>query len=353
MEEYSLEDQMLNLEFNSSNTNSTLMASCVASSLQANHSSSFPPDVDIALRYIQVLIVFLRTLFGIILNVLVIFLVAKFKKLRNLSFGIAMQISVADLVLTSNYFLYGINLLADRWIMGISLCVLSGFIMFSFAYLRNALILAFALDRLASVFSPFDYPKYRRKVMVVLCISFWCLSFFKAVILIPPFFYCYKLHSNTEFCSYSSTCSRNCKILHYIFAITHHLPSFIIPPAIFVTLYIKGRIISRQLNNELGRRALMTEEDWRALKTFSLLVTFVIIYSVAIIGYQVIVSLFPNFNSAGALFAVLYSLLVVVDPLIILKNADVREVIKSLWTKIKKSHDPLSKMIFHPTQIDS
>ncbi len=81
----------------------------------------------------------------------------------------------------------------------------------------------------------------------------------------------------------------------------------------------------------------MSEEDWRALKTFSLLVSMAILFAVAFVGYQVLTSLFPELGVVYTLSTSLYNYLVVVDPIIILRNADVREVLGQLMKEIRES----------------
>ncbi len=87
----------------------------------------------------------------------------------------------------------------------------------------------------------------------------------------------------------------------------------------------------------LGQNQVMSEEDWRALKTFSLLVSMAILFTVAIVGYLVLTSLFPELGVVYTLFASLFDFLVVVDPIIILRNADVREVLGQLKKEIRES----------------
>ncbi len=81
----------------------------------------------------------------------------------------------------------------------------------------------------------------------------------------------------------------------------------------------------------------MSEKDWRALKTFSLLVSMAVLFTVAIVGYQVLSSVFPELGVVYTLFASLFSFLLVVDPLVILRNADVREVLGQLVNEIRES----------------
>ena len=50
-------------------------------------------------------------------------LIVTSKKLRNVSFAIAVQIAIANLVLISNVFLTVFNSMAGQWLMGLPFCV--------------------------------------------------------------------------------------------------------------------------------------------------------------------------------------------------------------------------------------
>ncbi len=336
MDELFYEDPLTDSASGEPNVNSSITLSCAASSLQANHSSPFPPDIEIVSRSVQVLVGIFRDIFGILLNSLVIILVVKFKKLRNISFGIAVQIAIVNILLSLQYSCNTIHVAAGRYLFGSNLCIASGFVLLTFFYLRNFLILIFALDRFASVFIPFHYPKYRHRIVTAICIAFFCLSLGNSIIITPPFLDCYELLRNTEICTFSRTCNHKCQIYDIFITLTHDIPSLLFPPVIFVTLYIKGRIIKKKLNNMLGQNQVMSEEDWRALKTFSLLVSMTILFAVALVGYQVLTSLFPELGVVYTLFASLFNFLVVVDPIIILRNADVREVLGQLMKEIRE-----------------
>ncbi len=337
MDELFYEDPLTDSASGVPNGNSSITLSCAASSLQANQSSPFPPDIEVVLRSVQVLVSIFRDIFGILLNSLVIILVVKFKKLRNISFGIAVQIAIVNILLTLQYSSTTIHVAAGRYIFDSNLCIASAFVLLTLFYLRNYLILTFALDRFGSVFIPFHYPKCRHRIVTAICITFFCLSLGNSIIITPPFLDCYELIRNTEYCNFSRSCNHKCQIYDIFIILTHDIPTLLFPPVIFVALYIKGRIIKKKLNNMLGQNQVMSEEDWRALKTFSLLVSMAILFTVAIVGYLVLTSLFPELGVVYTLIGSLFSFLVVVDPIIILKNADVREVLGQLMKEIRES----------------
>ena len=81
---------------------------CPARSLEASANSTFSSPVGIALRVVQVLYLILVLISGTILNILVVYLVSRSKKLRTRAFAVAVQIALANL---GTITLFGIPLL--------------------------------------------------------------------------------------------------------------------------------------------------------------------------------------------------------------------------------------------------
>jgi len=81
----------------------------------------------------------------------------------------------------------------------------------------------------------------------------------------------------------------------------------------------------------------MTDEDWRAIKTFILLL--LPFFLPAIVGLSPLYrrSSFPFVakNLIGKIVAHTSSLTVIADPVIIVRNADVKEAFKAMIKKIK------------------
>ena len=317
--------------------NSTL--SCAASSLQAANGSGLPHNIDIAVRVFQVIFTIFRSILGVILNGLMILLIAKSKELRNLSFAIAIQLTSADLLLTAIFSLTVVNNIANQWILGLNICIASGFVIVMLSHVRDNLIIAFALERFALVFFPFQYPEYRRRVVVALCIASWLLGLVNSIVLLPPLLDCYKFHIAYLLCNYSRSCNNHCHIYHFVFVVTHIAPVIFIPAVCFTALYIKGRKIRHQVMSMEGEEnGRMSDSDWRALKTFIILVlpSFLVVSTV-------LWSASGNSSAPSATKYFLHKLganvvgtVVVTDAIIILKNADVKEALNKMVRELKK-----------------
>jgi len=289
-----------------SEDNSTWTATCAASSLEAANGSGLPPNIDLTVRVAQVAFTVFLALLELVLNGLVVVLIV------------------------------AINSVAGRWIMGLPYCIANGFLSFMLYYIRASLILIFSLDRFASVFVPFHYPKYRKRVVTVLCMLFWGFSFLNSLIMIPPFLDCYNYIESLVSCYNSPSCSSHCEIFNYTLAAYVALVT-ILPAIFFTALFIKGRKIRRQVTNLTGENTGMTREDWRAIKTFILLLLPSFLQATVALSplYRRSSLPFAAKNLLGKIVGNTASLVVLVDPIIILRNADVKAVLKTMIERIK------------------
>ena len=196
------------------------------------------------------------------------------------------------------------------------------------------------------MFAPFNYPKYSHKIITILCVVLWSLGIATAIIPIPPLLDCYTVREPTLSCGYSTSCNKSCVIFYLVVMATHFVPTMFIPVGFFLALYIKGRKIRRQEANMLGLNSRnMSEQEWRATKTFVLL--FVGIFMLTF-PPLIIIFLFLRYGSVAQTLAAqlaynILHLVVITDPIIILRNADVREALEKLIKEFKDSHCKVHK----------
>ena len=318
--------------------NSTWAGSCAASSLQAANGSGLPPSIDIAVRVSQIFITIFRTILGVTLNGLIVALIVTSKELKNISSVITIQIASVNVVLTVVFSSSVVNNIAGQWILGLDVCIASGFLIVLLSHVRNNLVIAFALERFALVFFPFHYPKYRRRVVAVLCASSWFLSLVNSVLLLPPLLDCYE-YWETIFCSYSLLCNDNCLWYHTAFLTTHIAPAIFIPAVCFTAIYAKWCKIRFRGNRQTREEKGMSDQDWRALKTFLLLLlpSLLMTYIVPLVASRMtpIPSFVWNYLmqklGLNAMTAT-----VLADAIIILRNGDVRDALKTMVKGIKE-----------------
>ena len=121
-------------------------------------------DVETVLRYLSIGFISLMFPISLTLTSFTIFLILKFKHLRQTTFLLAMQLLILDLGISISYVPAALLSAANgRWILGLPMCaIVHAVILFTYE-LRGWLMFVFVCDRFLTVFIPFKYSKYRKK----------------------------------------------------------------------------------------------------------------------------------------------------------------------------------------------
>ncbi len=197
--------------------NFTSASTCAARSLGVPFILPFSSNLTTTVRSFLTIYYILILVFGVFLNTLVIVLVAKYKKLHTRTFAIATQILVINLLSCSTIFLLRpITSIANKWLFGEHMCVLTGFIFLSLLLLRLLLMFVFVIDRFLAVFWTYGYPKHSTKIMIILSLSTWVFTLVWRVLALPGIFDCYGYLSPSYLCFHSTRCSQACAIMGYI-----------------------------------------------------------------------------------------------------------------------------------------
>ena len=204
-----------------------LTLTCAARNIQHPVELPFSTALDTTVRVFQFTFSFSLLIIGGVLNTLVIVLVAKSKKLRTLSFGIAFLISGVDLslVIISNLVIMT-NSAANRWLFEEHVCALNGILEFCNSILRSALLFIFVIDRFFTVFCPFAYPKYQRKVISFLLVFPWVFSAVFGII--GYVLDCYTFDQMNWLCSINVRCSAACSTFVGLFFLVCVIPMTVI-----------------------------------------------------------------------------------------------------------------------------
>ena len=160
---------------NITSTNETL--TCAGRSLKVPIGESYPPTLAMVLRVLNIIFYLILTVVGITLNSLLLLLVLKFKKLQTLSVVIALQVVITDLINAAAILpLRVLTAAANQWLFGAIFCVIHGYISLLCNISRLQLMLVLVIDRFSTVFLPFSYPKYRKKVVGILSLLSWLVD---------------------------------------------------------------------------------------------------------------------------------------------------------------------------------
>ena len=310
---------------------------CAARGLRDANNISLPISLATVLRVSRILYFSSLAVLGIILNLLVLILVMWSRKLRNRSFAIAVQIVLANLgfiviIIIPTEIQYNVF---GQPVFGLGLCIFNGYLVHTLVDVRVLLMFAYSLDRFASVFAPFLYPRHNLTITILSSVLAWFVGISFNLIGIPQILDCYTYSAATT-CTLSVSCSSNCKIFQSIYLSAVIFPAMTASLIFIIALYIKGKKIRKQTSQMMGtiENYHMTDGEWKALKTFFLLVMTVIVVQVGIglMFFLENINKFPAYYSpALELFpSCLVCLYFIIDPIAILKNADAREALKAM-----------------------
>ena len=303
--------------------------SCVAMNIQNPEALPYPATFLIVLRALQSLVYFLCFFFGGLLNLLVIILVAKYKKLQNHSFGIAVQVSAVNVVLSILYLTSLISAIAGRWVLGEYLCIISAMLLFITINVRTLLMFVFVVDRFLFVFFPFTYPKHHRKVVIGLLVVVWVFSIAAGIPPIPPILDCYTFHSRSYLCSHFSECGRDCSLFSSTNYTLIALPATVLPTVLYAILFIKAWKIKKSMPSIPKEES---EREWKATITFAILFVSLFAATLPSITTNFIINRVyagsvvpPAVYAAAVVCTALLTVVPVTDAIVILRNRDIRE----------------------------
>ena len=281
---------------------------------------------------------------GGFLNLFVIVLVAKYKKLQTVSFGIALQIVVLDLLLSTVVSLVGLtSSIANRWVFGEHMCALIGMAISINAAMRTVSMLVFVVDRFLLVFCPFAYPKYQFRTVVILSLASWLLIV--ALGIIGYALDCYTYISFICVCAPAyDSCNSTCSMLWGLSAVFIMMPSRIIPLFLYAMLFIKAKRARKaivSLTQTSGSGSII-KYDWKATITFFNLFMSVFASSLPSFALIIFTSIFYPGEKAlptlNILAACSLSLLPISDPILIIRNGDMKEVIGDFKVMLRRKY---------------
>ena len=320
--------------------------SCAARNIQGPVMLPYPTALVTIVRALQSISFLLLFLFSATLNILLVTLIAKYKKLQTLPFGCALQIVVLNLINTILVYLGGfISSLANRWLFGEHVCVAAGMVTHVSVVVRTLLLFVFVIDQFLSVFLPFVYPKRQLKLIVILSIASWTFSIASGFASIPQLLDCYIFSSFFWLCTFSSECNRACSYYSNVFYSLVTIPAICVPIVLYIALYVKARMFKKHMAR-LSEGAEHGKKDWKATITFFILFISIFALTLPSITLNVIINRFykdseeepPVIYVLSVISIIILSLLPVTDAIVIMRNKDVREVLNQIKVKlIKKS----------------
>ena len=364
--------ELMNTTENEMITTNTTLQSCEIRRLQGSPLPLSPAATD-ALRYIQLVYYFGGLFVSLVLNVYLIALIAKCKKLQSMSFYLILQIIAIDLIHCVILFPASIiNILINDWAFGFSLCPTIGMMVVLARHTRNFLMLVLAIDRLCSVFLPFWFIRHRKQVIVPLSFGAWLMAFILALIPVTGLLDCYGFQRFTWICLLGRGC-RNQDACNFfqIFTVSVSAFSVFVSFILYLILLCKAKRLNKivvpslsvftsdttdtgAIKTDGGSESITEQSSINARKqktekraTITFLIFFLALFGVVfpsfiffVVGPQILRLLqVQRPPRAYIIFAVicrsLFSSLVFIDPIALMRNSDVREVNSKVLARLK------------------
>ena len=315
---------------------------CAARDLAASNTSSSSLEDKYALRSYLFCFYFLLLVLGLCLNGTVVWLVVKYPKLRTPDLAIALQIVGINLaILLVLVFLSLINIAVGKWILSSYVCVIQGFLSLLLRSTRQFLLVAMSLDRFLLVFFPFGYPKYHSRGAFLLSCVCWLAAFAMCLPYLPGILDCYSFAAFNYYCVIRSVCSNACMYATYFRYLVVSFPSFVLPVVLYSAMYVKAR--------KMKLTSITAEHD--AASTTKANVTMFLIFVTSFlcnaptIGGILLIQMLVRFYQSHRYLWLPYLLLgqfiffiLILTPIVILRNRDLKEALKKTWNMKCKKH---------------
>ncbi len=307
------------------------------------------------LRYIQIIYYSINFPVALFLNILVVYLVARYKVLHDITFYLALQITIVDLANAITVYPTTLaNLIADRYVFT-GLCDTLGVIFTILRTARNLFMMVLVADRFCLIFLPFWYSRQRVKVTIPLSIIAGMIPFILAIVPVNGILGCYGFQRLTWSCVIGPGCINavGCTT-HRAFVTTSTNGALFVAFLLYLALLVKARKLRNKVaistsneipeDREIERQRIQREQ--RANTT--ILILFTTLVGISFPGYLFFtfgnialnsLNIQPppaGYTIAAAISRSIFALITVMDPIVIMRNQDVKQVLLEIVTKMKK-----------------
>ena len=201
-----------------------------------------PINIQAILRCVQAVYYIINLVLGVFINLFVIVLTLRFKKLQNITFLLGLQVCFGDMlngaiILPAT----AANAIAGQFLFP-GLCSVFGFAIFFLGHARTYLMLVLVLDRFCNVFVPFWYQRHRVKVVLTLSLGAWILAFIVALVPVKGLLNCYSVERNALACYPNQGCYHQGECLTYTWIVlTLTNICGVVSLAMYLLLFCKAR----------------------------------------------------------------------------------------------------------------
>ena len=241
-----------------------------------------------------------------------------------------------------------VSIFARKWVFGQHMCIMVGLITRTTGTARTMLLLALVIDRFLAVFLPFFYPKHVVKIVSILSSASWVWSVMIGILSLV--FDCYAFIPMNWSCGNNEHCNKDCSFSNRITS-SIGIPVIFIPVILYAILYIKARKSLSKTTALGGVASSTSHQEWKATFTFFLLFLSVFIVIFPSLVFFTISNLLyggsdlpPFMYALNVIASSVISLLVITDPIVIMRNRDIREIFNEIKMKMAQCLCSQSKL---------
>ena len=336
-------------------TNSSAVLTCEEIQVKGQPLPLSPITANVV-RSLQITYYISSFLLGLFLNGSLISIITCNNKLQNITYSFALQIVIVDL--SHALVIYPtsvVNAIVGHFAFT-ELCSTLGLFVTFMRIARSLLMAMLVVDRFCTIYSLFLYNRNRTMFVLAMSLVSWVVAMTTALIPVSGLLNCYTFQQHTwacqlgEGCSYPVTCTayRTCVTT----AITVGLFLVLL---LYVALLIKARKIRNKVAIEVPTtnesQEVREEAKKERLRERSANTTFFLLF-LALVGSSFTPYLFFTFGNialsalklrppppAYTILAIVarspYVSLIVLDPIVIMRNPEVRQVIAAIKRRIR------------------
>ena len=312
--------------------------SCAARNIQGPVELPYPFLLPLVTRCLVIIYYMIVIFFGLVLNGAILFLVCKYNKLRTMSFVFAIQVVVANFIRSAITLpIAFLSAVYNQFLLGEAMCIVTGNIYEATGLLRSTLFLGLVTDRFLSVLLTYSFPKYRKKAMLAMTVMVYLIVAIALVLI--GVFDCYSFSFTSWICLTAPSCGSTCNTIRLLIGFGIRFPCSLVPVVMYIVLFYKGWKARKNMPvaaSDLTGEQKKIKREWRATITFFLMFLSLFLFNippgvVTAIASTVSISSNPEwFYIVDTLTLNIFFLIHIADPIFILRNRDVSEVVMEI-----------------------
>ena len=317
-----------------------------------NTINSWSDTLSDILRSLLVIYYIAGCFVGTSLNLFLIVIVIKFKRLHKIDFYLTLQIVLVDFIFC--IFLFPIsatNAVSRQWTFDPGFCHFNGSLRALILEIRCLFLFILSLDRLSNVFFPLRYPNTQKRIVVILSAMTWTISVILALIPLYGLLDCFIYAPEYHGCTGGAGCRHKaaCKVFGFSAAVFLN-GSVVVALVMYFVMYVKAKKVNARVmpvSNTIGNEAAALQRRRGRQAMITLALYFIVLFAFSspqllfteipllienVTGFEFLPMWYDFVHVFTINLALAHSF---VDPVVLMRNEDVRMVVKTLVRSVK------------------